>query len=345
MNLARLRRLFGSLAGLDERRCVFCREPFRPDRDEAADRKQARGPTADGAWADGKSVHGARMNGARVNGAGDETSAGGTMPNGALTGTPALSAAAPGVSDAGAPSAGTPRGLTARGSALSLMLCPACRPRLRRREAGFCPHCGEPAALADAPVTPCGSCLQSLPPWNAFLFYGVYEGDLREALLKGKFSGSLAALDLAGGLLAEVCAEHYACAPKPQLIVPIPLHHSRLRERGFNQSGELARHAGRTLDLPVRHDLLIRVRATVPQMTLDREQRRRLVQPFAASGDVRGRHILLLDDVCTTGATLSCAARCLLEAGAARVDVAVAARTSLHSALPPDKAEDERRAQ
>lgn len=330
MNLARLRRLFGSLAGLDERRCVFCREPFRPDKDGAAERKQADGPTADGAWADGKSVHGTRMNSAGV--------------NGALTSTPALSAAASGVSGAGAPSAGTPPadGLTTRGSAASLMLCPACRPRLRRREAGFCPHCGEPTALADAPVTPCGSCLQTLPPWNAFLFYGVYEGDLRAALLKGKFSGSLAALDLAGGLLAEVCAEHYACAPKPQLIVPIPLHRSRLRERGFNQSGELARHAGRALDLPVRHDLLIRVRATVPQMTLDREQRRRLVQPFAASGDVRGRHILLLDDVCTTGATLSCAARCLLEAGAARVDVAVAARTSLHSALPPDKAEDER---
>ena len=190
----------------------------------------------------------------------------------------------------------------------------------------------DPAALEDAPLTPCASCLQSLPPWEAFLFYGIYEGDLRESLLRGKFGGSLPALDMLGRLLAEVCAEHYAFAPKPQLIVPVPLHTSRLRERGFNQSLELARVVGRVLDLPVRYDLLVRVRPAVPQASLSREQRKKLVQPFAAGEGLHGRRVLLVDDVCTTGATLSCAARCLLEAGASQVDAAAVARTSLHSA-------------
>ncbi len=218
-----------------------------------------------------------------------------------------------------------------QGLAASL-LCAACRFRLPRRRVGYCPHCGEPAALEDAPLTPCAACLQSLPPWEAFLFYGIYEGDLRESLLRGKFGGSLPALDMLGRLLAEVCAEHYAFAPKPQLIVPVPLHTSRLRERGFNQSLELARVVGRVLDLPVRYDLLVRVRPAVPQASLSREQRKKLVQPFAAGEGLHGRRVLLVDDVCTTGATLSCAARCLLEAGASQVDAAAVARTSLHSA-------------
>lgn len=218
-----------------------------------------------------------------------------------------------------------------QGVAASL-LCAACRLRLPRRRVGYCPHCGEPAALEDAPLTPCAACLQSLPPWEAFLFYGIYEGDLRESLLHGKFGGSLPALEMLGRLLAEVCAEHYAFAPKPQLIVPVPLHTSRLRERGFNQSLELARVVGRVLDLPVRYDLLVRVRPAVPQASLSREQRKKLVQPFAAAEGLHGRRVLLVDDVCTTGATLSCAARCLLEAGASQVDAAAVARTSLHSA-------------
>ena len=214
--------------------------------------------------------------------------------------------------------------------AVSLFLCPQCRKKIRRREAGFCPYCGEPSALEDAPCMSCSECLTHLPPWNDFLFFGVYEGLLRELMLRAKFGGSLAALDMLGFLLAGVCASHYEVAPLPDVLIPMPLHVSRLRERGFNQCRELARPVAVALDLPVDTGILVKRKALAPQSLLDREARRKLSQPFEAATRVDGRHILLIDDICTTKATLERAAECLLLAGASRVDVAVVARSSRH---------------
>jgi len=219
-----------------------------------------------------------------------------------------------------------------KSGAAEQLFCPLCLPSFQRRQAGYCPHCGEPSALSDAPVVPCGECLQKLPPWNEFLFYGIYEGELRELIMRGKFSGSLDGLHSLGLLLAEICAEHYSTGLIPDVVVPLPLHPSRLRERGLDQCLEMARPVAKALRIPVRNDILRRKAASAPQSTLDREKRKALPQPFAASLEAAGLRILLLDDVCTTGATLSRAAECLLQAGAASVDVVVAARTSRHSA-------------
>ena len=224
----------------------------------------------------------------------------------------------------------------AEGAVLSALFCSACRPALRRREAGYCPHCGEPSALTDAPIVPCGSCLQALPPWNDFLFHGLYEGALRELILRGKFGGGLDALEALGRILAELCQKHYEASLPPQVIIPLPLHPSRLRERGLDQCLEMARPVARALHVPLRKDLLLRAVATVPQATLDRAERKKLRQSFSASPEVNGLRILLLDDVCTTGATLSRATECLLAAGALSVDVAVVARTSLHT-IPQER--------
>lgn len=209
-------------------------------------------------------------------------------------------------------------------------LCPACLTAFKRREAGFCPYCGEPSALPDAPVMPCGECLQKLPPWDEFLFFGIYEGRLRELILRAKFGGSLSSQDMLGRLLGAVCAEHYAAGVLPDVIVPLPLHEERLRRRGYDQCRELARPVGRRLGVPVRTDILRRVIPSVPQSTLGREQRKNLPQPFAACR-AQGLHILLLDDVCTTGATLSRASEALWQAGARRIDAAVLGRASRHT--------------
>lgn len=221
------------------------------------------------------------------------------------------------------------------GDAVSfLMLCPACRAKIVRREAGFCPYCGEPSAFADAPCTPCGACLRKLPPWREFLFFGIHEGLLRDLILRGKFGADMSALRFLGELLADRCSEYYEAAPLPNAIVPMPLHVRRLRERGYNQCREMARYLSWRLGLPVRNDLLLRSEATVAQASLDREHRLSMGQPFTAGEAVQDMRILLLDDVCTTGTTLTRAVECLMDGGAASVDVVVVARASRHS--PPE---------
>ena len=110
--------------------------------------------------------------------------------------------------------------------------------------------------------------------------------------------------------------------------MPIPLHQARLRQRGYDQALELARPLATALDLPLRCDLLQRVRATAAQSQLDAASRRRNLRgAFRAEGRELPAHVALVDDVMTTGATLDAAARTLLGAGARSVVAFVVART------------------
>lgn len=211
----------------------------------------------------------------------------------------------------------------------ALPLCPDCVRKLPRRQAGFCPHCGEPAAQDDLPVAPCGRCLKEPPPWSTFRFYGVYENTLRELLQRAKFRADLPATALAGGLLALACSG----LPQPDAIIPVPLHPERLRQRGSNQCAEMARPLAHALRVPVRHDLLHRILATPSQTGLPRKRRvLNLKSAFCAFPQCAGLRLLLIDDTMTTGTTLLHAANTLLGSGAAEVSVAVVARTSRHLA-------------
>lgn len=225
------------------------------------------------------------------------------------------------------PEDGADRAESSVDGVLQRFFCPACRAKMKRRMTGFCPYCGEPSLLEDAPCMPCERCLVRTPPWNDVMFFGVYGGLLRELLLRVKFGGSLACADVLGRLLAALCVEHYEVTVKPDVIVPMPLDRGRLRERGFNQCREIVRHVSKDMGVPVRSDLLVKVRQVTPQELLNREQRQNLKQPFHSTG-VDGLFVLLVDDVCTTGATLERATESLLSAGASRVDVAVLARSS-----------------
>ncbi len=116
-----------------------------------------------------------------------------------------------------------------------------------------------------------------------------------------------------------------------QLLIPLPLHPDRLRERGFNQSAEIARMIGNYLDLAVDRSSVIRNRATPPQAAQPLKERHKNVRgAFECTADFSGRHILLIDDVMTTGATVNECARVLKLHGAADVTVLVAARALKH---------------
>lgn len=198
-------------------------------------------------------------------------------------------------------------------------LCPACDRALPRNTCA-CPRCALPLA---APAPACANCLRRAPPMAATRAALRYEGDARRLLPRYKFGADLAA----GRVLAGLLVEAVAGAPRPDLVLPVPLHPARLRERGFDQAWELARAVARELALPARCDLLRRTRATPAQTGLDAAARRRnLRDAFSADPGVRGRHLALVDDVMTTGATVAAAARALRRAGAASVDVWVVAR-------------------
>lgn len=109
-------------------------------------------------------------------------------------------------------------------------------------------------------------------------------------------------------------------------VVPVPLHRSRLRGRGYNQSLELARPLAKRMQVPLNLGIE-RVRATPPQTAISRAERRRNVRgAFAATADFSGLRIAVIDDVMTSGATVDAVAQCLRKAGAARVEVWVVAR-------------------
>ncbi|MDR1359699.1 MAG: ComF family protein [Deltaproteobacteria bacterium] len=216
----------------------------------------------------------------------------------------------------------------------SAFYCPSCAKRLQRRQQGCCPLCGAPAPWPQAPSALCSSCLEKAPPWKQAFFHAPYEDLLRELILRFKFQGQLALALPLGSLLAS----HPDLAACPaQVIIPIPLPAKRLAQRGFNQALELARPLARRLGKPLDAGLLLRVRQTEPQPGLSRAERfRNLAQAFSAPRplELQGRHVLLLDDIMTSGATLRAAGATLRAARAASVAVAALARTPEQLSAP-----------
>ncbi len=199
-------------------------------------------------------------------------------------------------------------------------LCGPCRDELVPNGPA-CRHCALPLPL-DGGL--CGRCLKRPFPLDHCLALLRFQPPLSELVHRLKFRQQLAVARLLGGMLA---APLEPLVQRPELIVPIPLHPLRLRERGYNQALELARPLARHLGIALAARLCRRVRATAAQTELDLAQRRRnLRQAFEVCGEVGGRHLVLVDDVMTTGSTLAELARTLRRAGAARVDAWVVAR-------------------
>ncbi len=198
------------------------------------------------------------------------------------------------------------------------VLCPTCLGQLEP-QAPACPSCGLPAAGCGV----CGGCLADPPPWERFRCVGPYTGLLRDLILRAKFGSDVAATTALGTLLALRCRD----LGRLDALIPVPLHPTRLRERGFNQCVELLRPAARLLGIPLRCDLLERCTAGRTQRGLSRVARlHNLDRAFVASPQVSGLRVLLVDDILTTGATLRQAAAALRRAGAV-TDAAAAART------------------
>jgi len=195
-------------------------------------------------------------------------------------------------------------------------LCESCDADLPRLTHPLCPRC----ALASPSAALCGRCLAQPPHYDATVAALAYAFPADALVHALKFRGELALAPLLGKLLLEkVSPQGIDC------VIPVPLSNPRLRERGYNQAVEIARHLG-AANLAV--DACVRQRDAPPQAGLDREARRRNVRgAFACQRSFAGERVALVDDVMTTGATLDELARTLKDAGAASVVSWVVCRT------------------
>lgn len=200
--------------------------------------------------------------------------------------------------------------------------CDACRSFLEKASLQpFCPVCGRFFAAEKSGFSggPCRDCRLGARSFGAVRAAGPYEGALKEAVLKFKYGGER---HLAAGL-AGLMARAARGLPLENIdrVVPVPMAAGRLRQRGYNQAELLAREVAGLLGLAVDGRALVKVRETPAQAGLNREERlANLAGAFwAREGRVRGRGILLVDDVVTTGSTMTAAAGALAGAGAAGV--------------------------
>ncbi|MFO0751933.1 MAG: ComF family protein [Thermodesulfovibrionales bacterium] len=203
-------------------------------------------------------------------------------------------------------------------------LCSACWEGIERYAGPACLRCGIPTASFH--TTLCASCVQKPPPFSNTLFYGIYDGTLKEAVHLLKFGGIKRLARPLGLLLAALPL------PPVDAVVPVPLRKKRLQEREFNQTALLGRRLAGELDVPLLLDALEKTKETPHQTGRGREERLRNVRgafavPRMMAGKVEGKALLLVDDVITTGTTAAECSGALVKAGARSVTVVALARS------------------
>jgi ComF family protein len=211
-------------------------------------------------------------------------------------------------------------------------LCPACWSALRFIEEPLCAACGLPFETEAAEGAMCAACIADPPPYDRARAAIAYDDGSRRIILAFKHGDRIDGASTFGRWMARAGAPVLASA---DVLVPVPLHWTRLIRRRYNQAALLAQAVGRETGIRVIPDLIVRRKRTVRLGDLGPEARRQTVQgafrlrrwpKVDRAADVAGRRIVLIDDVLTTGATVGACIRTLKGAGAATVDVLSLAR-------------------
>ena len=227
---------------------------------------------------------------------------------------------------------------------LGVWLCADCLDAIEAIEPPVCWHCGLPLPGSQAGgdgASLCAGCQTSPIQLDGLRAHAFHGGPLRKAIHEFKYQDLRGLAPQLGHLMADGWER---LAPRDltlDAVVPVPLHRSRQRERGYNQSALLARELGHCLQLPVIEDAVMRSRATAPQVDLNAQARLANVRDaFRCKGnDLAGKRVLLVDDVCTSGATLESTCRALKDAGVTTVWACTLARARPDSgaAHPPEE--------
>lgn len=197
-------------------------------------------------------------------------------------------------------------------------ICGDCRKKMPYIREAFCLKCGKP--LEDEQQEYCADCLKKKHSFDLGRALFSYRGQIRSSLYRLKYGNKREYAKVYGREMARRFGR-WIRQTGVTLIIPVPLHRSRRRERGYNQAALLARELGRCTGIPVEEKLLLRVRKTAPLKTMSKAERTaNLRGAFAVSGRIPGgSHILLVDDIYTTGSTADAAAACLKGHGCSRV--------------------------
>ena len=202
------------------------------------------------------------------------------------------------------------------------LICYFCRCLLPRIMPPLCPRCGKPQSSG----IPCPSCVGWQAKIDGIRSPFQFDGVMRQAIYQLKYKNLRALAEL----LAELLQDYLATNPVPgEVLVPVPLHQKRLRERGYNQSNLLARELGKLINLPVVDDCLIRHQHAPPQArtaTIDERQQNVANAFICRDHRLKDKQVLLIDDVSTSGATLDACAAALKATGTTSVWGLVLAR-------------------
>lgn len=196
---------------------------------------------------------------------------------------------------------------------VGVLFCDECRGLVRAYPADVCARCGRSQLTGSLCVT----CRATASPLEAVFPATIFAHPIRKAIHAFKYEG---VADLAGPLAEWLVAAWRLRGIDADLIVPVPLHRKREAERGYNQSALLARALSRQISVPLASAALVRTVRTRPQVGLSRDERRtNIAGAFRCAGKVTDLRVVLVDDVCTTGATLEACAAELKAAGARQV--------------------------
>jgi ComF family protein len=207
------------------------------------------------------------------------------------------------------------------GDTSTLPVCAACLADLPYRKIA-CISCAKPLEE----VSICSQCKKEPPPYTHTQALFSYTYPVNKLISAAKFNQNLALLNLLGNLMAQ----HLMIEPRPDVLIPVPLHPKRLRYRGYNQSSELAKCLTRQTDIPFNHTACQRIKNTRPQVGLSAKERQTNIKDAFTIRRLEPdwQHIAIIDDVMTTGGTVTELTNQLINAGAQRVDVWCCARKS-----------------
>jgi len=203
-------------------------------------------------------------------------------------------------------------------------LCNACKNGIRKLESQ-CLYCAQ--AFDDPSLNHqiCGSCQTSPHAFDKVYAPYLHQGEVRHLINQLKFEQAHKNARLLGLLISDfLIAEK---APLPDCILPVPLHRERYQQRGYNQTLEIAKVISQKLSIPIDYNNCIRTHNTPHQISLSLKQRHKNMKgAFKVKSSISAKHIAVLDDVMTTGATANELAKTLKSAGVTRVDIWVCAR-------------------